>query len=469
MKILHVFRTLYPHFARFLLALAFLLAACAPVTQMPPTMTPTQVPPTPVPTPVPPTSTPAPTDPQALEGDWMSLSTSEILAIHNQEASMYHLIQNDCIGPYWSAQLGQRGSDTTYMELKLSLQGEKLDFALLGYPPHLYWTRIPDLPDACKTGKALKTQDPVVNFEVFWKIFQQQYPYFEVRNVDWQAQYDKNRPKIKADMSEYDLFNVMAGMLLPLNETNACLFSPSREYCAGMQPVVPDLSYINKNVKKTDSSGYGLGLMWYAKLTDSIGYLQINKMEGYDPQQIYEAAAVGSAIDQALEGLGDVKALIVDIRKNPGPGGGDPVSLALAGRFTDQRRLAYSYATRKGEAFTTIYEAYVEPAGKRPFTKPVFLLTSGYTANSAETFALAMRALPNVKIIGEKTRGMFGGGFFTLPNDWGFLMSYCKVIAADGKAYEGVGIPPDIAVPLNNSIEKDDILEKAISLAGEVK
>ncbi len=455
-------------FARLLLALAFLLAACAPATPVP-ILAPTQVPPTPVPTPVPPTSTPTPTDPQALEGDWMSLSTTEILAIHNQEVSWYHLIQNDCIGPYWTTQLGQRGSDATYMELKLSLQGEKLDLALLGYPPHLYWSRIPDLPDACKTGKALKTQDPVINFEVFWKIFQQQYPFFDVRNVDWQAQYDKNRPMIKTDMSDDDLFNVMAGMLLPLNEANACLFSTTREYCAGMQPVLPDLSYINKNVKKTDSSGYGFGFLWYAKLTDSIGYLQISTMEGYDPQQLYEAEAAGKAIDQALEGLGDVKALIVDIRNNNGPGGGDRVSLALAGRFTDQRRLAYSYASRNGENFTTIYEAYVEPAGIRPFTKPVFLLTSGYTANSGETFALAMRALPNVKVIGEKTRGLFGGGFLTLPNEWGFLMSYCKVIAADGKAYEGVGIPPDIEMAMDNSVEKDDILEKALSLAGQVK
>ncbi len=461
--------SIYHHFAMFILALVFLLAACAPATPPSPTPTLTPVPPTPVPTPMPPTSTPAPTRPQDLEGDWMSLSTTEILAIHNQEVSWYHLIQNDCIGPYWTNQLGQQGSDTTYMELKLSLQGEKLDLALLGYPPHLYWTRIPDLPDACKIGKALKTQDPVTNFEIFWKIFQQGYPFFDVRNVDWQAQYDKNRPKIIADMSEGDLFNVMAGMLLPLNDPNACLFSPTREYCSGLQPVVPNLNYINKNVEKIDSSGYGFDFLEYAKLTDSIGYLQINTMEGYDPQQIYEAVAAGAAIDQALEGLGDVKALIVDIRINAGPGGSDPVSLALAGRFTDQRRLAYSYAARNGENFTTIYEAYVEPAGKRPFTKPVFLLTSGYTANSAETFALAMRALPNVKVIGEKSRGLFGGSFFTLPNEWGFLMSYCKVIAADGKAYEGVGIPPDIEVAMNNSGEKDDILDKALALAGEVK
>ncbi len=58
--------------------------------------------------------------------------------------------------------------------------------------------------------------------------------------------------------------------------------------------------------------------------------------------------------------------------------------------------------------------------------------------------------------------------FYQLPNGWVAGIPDYKVTGADGKVYEVIGIPPDFEMAMNyDSTAKDEILEKAISLASE--
>ena len=41
-------------------------------------------------------------------------------------------------------------------------------------------------------------RDPEKNFEEFWKTFNNRYPFFEVRNVDWKKQYEITEPESRA-------------------------------------------------------------------------------------------------------------------------------------------------------------------------------------------------------------------------------------------------------------------------------
>jgi carboxyl-terminal processing protease len=465
-----------------------ILCSCSPAvlstpTPIPSTPTATTVPTntlaptaTPVPTNTPvPSVTPVPTVSHAFDGYWMSETNVDVIDIHDLKGSWYHLTKVGCVGPYFPDSLVQEGSVTTYLGMKLNLEGEKLGVTLTDGPMHLSWSKLPDLPDLCQTGKALKTNDPVINFEVLWNIFQEEYPFFDVRKIDWQAQYDQFRTKVKTDMSDDELFGVMSDLLSPIQDAHVALGSPDGLFSFAAYPDKPEWSFnssrellvINKYLVGGSIKLSASGLLVYGKLNDSIGYLEVKAETGYTAVGD-EAAAAAVEIDQAIENLGDVKAMIVDVRFNTG--GLDSVSLALASRFTDQRRLAFSYALRKGDGYSTSNAAYLEPGGTRQFTKPVFLLTSEYTVSSAETFALAMRALPNVKIIGEKTRGCFGVGAFALPNGWLFLMPYFKVVAPDGIDYDGMGLPPDIEMAMSAALtDKDEILDKALSLAGEVQ
>ena len=140
--------------------------------------------------------------------------------------------------------------------------------------------------------------------------------------------------------------------------------------------------------------------------------------------------------------------MILDLRFNEG--GWDGVSLALASRFADQKRLAYTKRARKGNDFTAPRSFHVEPAGAQHFSGKVILLTSRFTVSAAEVFVLAMRTLPNVTLAGETTAGALSDMLERhLPNGWTVSLSNEVYTAADGKVYEHLGLSPEIKVPLD--------------------
>ena len=112
------------------------------------------------------------------------------------------------------------------------------------------------------------------------------------------------------------------------------------------------------------------------------------------------------------------------------------------------------------------------PAGPNTIlrTLPVLLLTSDATGSGAEIFTLAMRDLPNVRVLGEPT----GGGLsdvhgVNLPNGWKFGLSNQEYRTMADELFEGTGVPVDISVLIDPSAlnaGKDNFLAEAIKLLG---
>ena len=61
-------------------------------------------------------------------------------------------------------------------------------------------------------------RDPEKNFEELWQTFCDRYPFFELRNVDWETQYDTYRPRVTGETSDGELFDIFCQMLSPLND-----------------------------------------------------------------------------------------------------------------------------------------------------------------------------------------------------------------------------------------------------------
>jgi hypothetical protein len=145
--------------------------------------------------------------------------------------------------------------------------------------------------------------------------------------------------------------------------------------------------------------------------------------------------------------LAPVAALVIDVRNNTG--GDDRTVQLLANRFADRRRLYLTSQIRRGaghDDFEAIRLWHVAPAG-RSFTAPVALLTNRHTMSAAENFTLAMRALPNVTTIGERSAGVFADIYTdTLPNGWQFAVPYTLHLDHHGLSWEGVGLVPDMRV-----------------------
>jgi C-terminal processing protease CtpA/Prc len=88
--------------------------------------------------------------------------------------------------------------------------------------------------------------------------------------------------------------------------------------------------------------------------------------------------------------------------------------------------------------------------------------------SAAEDFTLAlMERLPRVTRIGENTQGVVSEALDRkLPNGWTFSVPNTVYRAADGKAFDATGIPPDIHVPVfadeDVAAGRDPVMEAAL-------
>ena len=81
---------------------------------------------------------------------------------------------------------------------------------------------------------------------------------------------------------------------------------------------------------------------------------------------------------------------------------------------------------------------------------PVYVLSNRHDFSSAEDFILAMRGTGSATIVGDTTAGVTGGPIVReLANGWTYELSQWIEYTADKKAFEGVGIAPDVVVKSN--------------------
>ena len=196
--------------------------------------------------------------------------------------------------------------------------------------------------------------------------------------------------------------------------------------------------------------------MSYRILDDNIGFIR------YDSFQV----PVGeSGLDDALSYMALCRGLIIDIRNN---GGGNLTTAEmLAGRFVQEKTLVsyLQHKTGKGHSdFSSLEARYLEPSSKIRWHKPVCVLTNRSVYSAANDFAVIMHALPNVKLVGDRTGG--GSGLplsNSLPNGWSIRFSACPMYDRN-KQHTEFGIDPDINVALTDEATAqgiDLIIEKA--------
>jgi Peptidase family S41/Tricorn protease C1 domain len=311
---------------------------------------------------------------------------------------------------------------------------------------------------------------PAGNFDALWTEFDRLYSLFPLKGVDWDSVYGVYRPQVDAVSTDRQLFDVMAAMLETLDDGHVYLIAPF----AGVASNAPAAVTWKTNFDAALITGYlgssarsaGGGRFRYGEVAPGIGYLYIATFEDEDFKRIDDWAR---DIDTVMAAVAGDRALIVDVRSN---GGGDAFNAQyIADRFADRERLFAYGMSRDGPAhddFTAPFAWYERPDGPRQFTGPIALLTNRWTASAAERFALALRVLPNVTFVGDTTQGAFPHAVpRELPNGWLYRVTVGVVVGPDRESYEGVGIPPDVAVnlaPADSAAGRDTILETAIAL-----
>ena len=111
-------------------------------------------------------------------------------------------------------------------------------------------------------------------------------------------------------------------------------------------------------------------------------------------------------------------------------------------------------------------EAWLEPQADEAYLQPVTLIAGPITASAAEIFTITMQRLPQVTVIGENTVGILSDILGKpLPNGWSVGLSNEVYLDADGVSFEGIGVTPDMQVPVFSVEEVQAGMDPALDLA----
>ena len=309
---------------------------------------------------------------------------------------------------------------------------------------------------------------PELNFEVLWHTFEHNYAFFKLRNIDWKKSYSLYRPLVNAGTSDDSLFAVISTMLAPFKDNHINLIIPGVKQFKAAKPSqfikefntdsLRTLFWQMANKTLADKGfgsiqTYGPGFrnkpLFTYLVSANYGYLRFNRcfVDG-DAESKPDAVVAGKILDSIMAQAHNLQGFIIDVRDNIG--GNDEFSFAIASRFAAKKMVGMYKQTRirggKYEDFGKRETWFIEPSVK-PFVKKVMVLTNDKTVSAADVFAMIMKELPNVKIIGTNTCGIYSDMYgFTLPNKWQVSLSNQRYYNNRMHCYEVTGTPVDIKI-----------------------
>lgn len=182
-------------------------------------------------------------------------------------------------------------------------------------------------------------------------------------------------------------------------------------------------------------------------LPSGLGYLRLTAW-----QQSQERAMIA-----AIAALKDTPGLVIDLRGNPG-GSALMVRNVAAQFFPRDAKVAYGRAlTRTGRPVTLAFDwievvkLRQELEGEGTYAGPVAVLVDAASGSGSELFAGILQTQKRAVIVGRTTCGCLLAflGYAQVPGGGRLAYSEVGFVFPDGRRIEGVGVVPDVPVPLS--------------------
>lgn len=420
-----------------------------------------------------------------LQGSWERSGYGLFLEITGTELSIFEVTSATC---HFEGTGHVQEFIGDFSDFQLDDDTLQLTESPLGIPA--VFSRVDTLPAVCDNPIG---QSATAQFDHVWHTFNDYYAFFNEHNVDWMSQYDLLRPTLSDQSSSDELADALIALLTPINDSHVGIsfdafnsFHPAQpkgfvqdlidEYDA-QTANVDEATYIGEilNQWREDIQasyigspfqtleGEHAGLLEWGVMGDAVGYLSVNQFfANLNQSELNDIQLFDDALDTILSDLSHTQALIIDVRISPG--GRDAVAIAIANRFADTERLAATKASRTYLGDGVSQNLIIRPSERINYTKPIFLITSGFSVSATEIFTLLMRSLPHVTHIGEATNGALSDRLDkNLPNGWVFMLSNEVYRDANGSAFEVTGIPPTVAVPALSKAARDRNEDSALN------
>ena len=427
----------------------------------------------------------------SLDGLWLTDGYGRLIEFRGDELRRYEITAVSCIP---TADAKRRAAAELRDEIIFAADGDTIritpgtsaDTRWMhedGSVSSVFLRRTPSRPDVCNKPVA---DTPANNYEVFWKTFAENYPFFKLRKVDWAAADRKFRPQITPATKPEELFHILSEMIEPLHDAHTFIGAKSiKQRFHGYRTPDPMQKTNAKRITEIIETKYVHGglsdfcnkQLQYGKLSDSIGYLRIHSFSGYskDDEFMKQLDALEAALDVMFKDSAKLTGLVIDVRINTG--GSDVFGVSIASRLATQDYLAYSKVIRN-DIHDEDHRTPGQPVNVRVSTRPSFhgaivLLTSADSVSAAETFTMAiLDRQPHVTRVGANSQGVFSDVLGRkLPNGWSFGLPNEIYLTKDGKAFDGPGVPPDIETPIFTAEDlaagRDSALDKALELLAQ--
>ncbi len=419
-----------------------------------------------------------------IEGVWKSRGYGWYLKVDPAGYAFFDETRDDCI----EFERGDRAEFAAGLNAGLDDKKNHLQLHVQNELSIYDFDRRADLPGRVLPLDAPRDFDPRRNFEFFRQAFAQDYAFFKERNVDWDALCQSIDPSIREETPPDALFAALGELIQPLKDNHVSLINGdmiARSEKIGETKALlrralglkvdhighPDnLALLGKFIQTqylgAAGKSAGNGAFHWGMLTANVGYLNVFRMFGLhdDPSAKHatdlpprrcdhanflrrDLDAIDAILDRVLDDFSGAEAIILDIRLNGG--GFDKISLAIANRFADEKRLAFTKEARIDGSLTPRQKFFVEPPSGKQFSTPVYVLTSNRTPSAGDVLALCMRALPHVTLLGQPSTGILSDNLAKhMPNGWRFYLSNELYRSPRGELFEGCGVPVDIETPV---------------------
>lgn len=340
--------------------------------------------------------------------------------------------------------------------------------------------RLKALPENCLPLTGAQSNDPEYLFELFYATLKENYAFAKERNLDWEKIYEDYRPKISPETTQADLFNLLGEIVTMTKDQHTKIISienVTKQYSSVATAVLLedvfkqqdttnnfndfiahffDRNYenISNVLLRGKSKKVANGKIEYGQLTQDIGYIHLHSLTGFASGSLprkQQLDTLNFYMMQIMESFQDSKAIIVDVSFNFG--GYDTAGLTISSYFTDQPIHAYTKYIFQNGVFYQGTDFIVYPSAKYRFTKPVYLLTTDISRSAAESFAMQMKALPNVKLVGTNTLGIISDMLGKSIGEYYLTLSNEKYVSPAREMYEVKGVDVDIPLsvfPKNN-------------------
>lgn len=185
----------------------------------------------------------------------------------------------------------------------------------------------------------------------------------------------------------------------------------------------------------------------YGVPTPGVGYLRIPDFE----------ADIPDLVEGALEEMGTLGTLVVDLRDNPG--GLIDAVLDVADQFVESGVLMRS-------SYPDDDFEYTATAGGLALSGRVIVLVNGGTASAAEILTAMLRDRRSATVVGSNTFGKNAVQIpFDLRNGGAFYVAVARWSSPNGESAEVDGLSPDRMVAWPTNAETTDIVNTALEAA----